>query len=56
MRLLMFCINVVSCYTELSRKGILLNVVNGKKGGGEGNSNLPTGIEPLTFSGFDLVV
>ena len=58
----MFCINVVSCvvscYTELSRKGILLNVVNGKKGGGggEGNSNFPTGIEPLTFSGFDLVV
>ena len=30
----MFCINVVSCYTELSaRKGILLNVVNGKKKG-----------------------
>ena len=27
-----------------------------KKGGGEGNSNFPTGIEPLTFSGFDLVV
>ena len=47
MRLLMFCINVVSCYTELSRKGILLNVVNGKKRGGEGNSNFPTRIEPL---------
>ena len=55
---LMFCINVVSCYKELTRKGILLNVVNGKKkrGGGEGNSNFPTGIEPVIFSGFDLVV
>ena len=52
---LMFCINLVSCYKELTRKGILLNVVNGKKRG-EGNSNFPTGIEPVIFSGFDLVV
>ena len=34
---------------------MLLNVVNGEKKEG-GNSNFLTGIEPLTFSGFDLVV
>ena len=50
---LMFCINVVSCYTELTRKGMLLTVLNGKKGG---NSNFLTGIQPVTFSDFDLVV
>ena len=51
---LMFCINVVSCYRELTGKGMLLNVVNEKKRGG--NSNFPTGTEPVTFSGFDQVV
>ena len=34
---------------------MLLTVVNGKKGGG-GNSNFLTGIQPVTFSDFDLVV
>ena len=52
-RFLMFCINVVSCYTELTRKGMLLTVLNGKKGR---NSNFLTGIQPVTFSDFDLVV
>ena len=33
---------------------MLLNVVNEKKRGG--NSNFPTGTEPVTFSGFDQVV
>ena len=35
---------------------MLLTVVNGKKGVGGGNSNFLTGIQPVTFSDFDLVV
>ena len=48
---LMFCINVVSCYTELTRKGMLLTVVNGKKAGG-GEFQFPNRNSTCNLLGF----